>query len=74
MLRLPRVALQRVLTISHDVLVTAVALIAAFLLRFEPDGLMERLHEILLLLPGFLVFAALVFYRFRLYRSKWRFA
>ncbi|MBX9775419.1 MAG: polysaccharide biosynthesis protein [Xanthobacteraceae bacterium] len=74
MLRLPQLAPQRVLTILHDVLVTAVALVAAFLLRFEPEGLVERRNELLLLLPGFLVFAAFVFYRFRLYRSKWRFA
>jgi FlaA1/EpsC-like NDP-sugar epimerase len=74
MTRLPRVAPQRVLTILHDVLVTTVALIAACLLRFEPEGLMERRDEILLVLPGFLIFATFVFYRFRLYRSKWRFA
>jgi O-antigen biosynthesis protein WbqV len=63
-----------VLTILHDVLITAAALIAACLLRFEPEGLIERRNEILLVLPGFLIFAAFVFYRFRLYRSKWRFA
>jgi O-antigen biosynthesis protein WbqV len=74
MTRLPQVAPQRVLTILHDVVVTAVALVAAFLLRFEPEGLMERQNELLLVLPGFLIFAAFVFYRFRLYRSKWRFA
>jgi FlaA1/EpsC-like NDP-sugar epimerase len=74
MMRLPRVAPQRVLTILHDVLITAVALVAACLLRFEPEGLMERRNEILLVLPGFLIFATFVYYRFRLYRSKWRFA
>jgi FlaA1/EpsC-like NDP-sugar epimerase len=74
MTRLPRVAPQRVLTILHDVLITAVALVAACLLRFEPEGLVERRNEILLVLPGFLIFAAFVFYWFRLYRSKWRFA
>src|SRR5262245_31227770 len=70
----PQFAPRWVLTLLHDVLITALALITAFLLRFEPEGLMQRFNDLLLLLPGFLIFAGLVFYQFRLYRSKWRFA
>jgi O-antigen biosynthesis protein WbqV len=65
---------RRLLTILHDVVVTAAAIVAAFLLRFDLDGVLERRDELLLLLPAFLIYAALVFQRFRLYRAKWRFA
>jgi FlaA1/EpsC-like NDP-sugar epimerase len=70
----PQLAPRWVLILLHDVLMTALALVAAFLLRFEVDGLIERVNDLLLLLPGFLIFAVLVFSRFRLSRSKWRFA
>jgi O-antigen biosynthesis protein WbqV len=70
----PQVAPRWVLTLLHDVFMTALALAAAFLLRFEPEGLLERVNDLLLLLPGFMIFAGFVFYHFRLYRSKWRFA
>ncbi|MPZ40954.1 MAG: SDR family NAD(P)-dependent oxidoreductase [Rhizobiales bacterium] len=65
---------RQVLTILHDVIVTAVAILAAFFLRFETDGLLERREELLVFLPLFLIYAGLVYWRFRLYRSKWRFA
>ena len=71
---LRKLPLRRLLTILHDVVVTAIAIVAAFFLRFDIEGVLERREELLLLLPGFLIYAALVFHRFRLYRSKWRFA
>jgi FlaA1/EpsC-like NDP-sugar epimerase len=74
MLRWSWLAPRWVLTLFHDVVMTAFAIVAAFLLRFEPAGLMERIDDLLWLLPGLLIVAALVFYEFRLYRSKWRFA
>ncbi len=64
---------RQLLTILHDVIMTAVAIVAAFFLRFEAEGLVERRNE-LILLPVFLIYAGVIYWRFRLYRSKWRFA
>ncbi len=74
MLRLPSITRRQALTIAHDLIMTAVAIVAAFFLRFEWSGLMERLDGLLLLLPGFLIYAALIYRLFHLYQSKWRFA
>ena len=60
--------------VAHDLVATAAAVVLTFLFRFHGDMLSERLHALPLLLPPFLVFAALVYGRFRLYRTKWRFA
>lgn len=74
MLRLPSITPRQALTIAHDLIMTAVALVAAFFLRFEWSGLMERFDGLLLLLPGFLIYAAVIYRLFHLYQSKWRFA
>src|SRR4029079_7369358 len=74
MLQLPRVTPRQMLTILHDLIMTAVAIVAAFFLRFETSGLMERLDGLLLFLPGFLIYAAVIYRLFHLYQSKWRFA
>ncbi|MGU3540296.1 SDR family NAD(P)-dependent oxidoreductase [Methylobacterium sp. A54F] len=58
----------------HDLVATAAAVILTFVFRFNGDLLAERLHALPLLLPPFLLFAALIYARFRLYRTKWRFA
>jgi FlaA1/EpsC-like NDP-sugar epimerase len=60
--------------VTHDLAATAAAVVLTFLFRFQGGMLAERLHALLLLLPPFLVFAGLVYGRFRLYRTKWRFA
>ncbi len=60
--------------VLHDVIVTAVAFVAAFHLRFEGDQLAERLGYLPLLTPPFVAFAAGVYWFFGLYRSRWRFA
>jgi O-antigen biosynthesis protein WbqV len=73
-MQLLQVSPRRILTILHDVLMTAVAIVAAFFLRFETSGVIERLGDLLLLLPGFLLYAGIVYHFFRLYQSKWRFA
>src|SRR5271169_6480101 len=65
---------RRALIILHDLLMTAAAVVASFYIRFETDGLMERERMIVTFLPGFLVYAGFVYYRFHLYQSKWRFA
>ncbi len=60
--------------VAHDLAATAAAVVLTFLFRFQGGMLAERLHALPLLLPPFLLFAGLVYSRFRLYRTKWRFA
>jgi FlaA1/EpsC-like NDP-sugar epimerase len=74
MLQLPSVTPRQTLTIAHDLIMTAVAVVAAFYLRFEMSGLIERIDGLLILLPGFLIYAAVIYSLFHLYHSKWRFA
>jgi FlaA1/EpsC-like NDP-sugar epimerase len=66
----PRIAL----VIAHDLVVTAAAVIASFYIRFEAIGVAERLHTLVLFLPGFVIYAGGVYHLFHLYESKWRFA
>src|SRR5215471_3164149 len=68
--RIPRLTTRQILIVVHDIVATAAAVIASFYIRFETSGLLERLN----VLPGFLVYAAIVYWRFHLYRGKWRFA
>jgi len=60
--------------VAHDLAATAAAVVLTFLFRFQGAMLAERLHALPLLLPPFLVVAGIVYARFRLYRTKWRFA
>ncbi|KQP32185.1 SDR family NAD(P)-dependent oxidoreductase [Methylobacterium sp. Leaf100] len=60
--------------VVHDCVATALAVILTFVFRFNGDLLAERLHALPLLLPPFVMFAGLVYGRFKLYRTKWRFA
>ncbi len=57
----------------HDVLVTGLAVIGAFWLRFDDDMLMSRLPLLLKILPYFVVFSFFVCYVFKLTTTKWRF-
>jgi O-antigen biosynthesis protein WbqV len=66
----PRVAL----ILVHDLLVTAVAVLAAFYLRFEETFLAERWNILVIELPAFVVYAGFVYAYFGLYKAKWRFA
>ncbi len=65
---------RRVLIVAHDLFMTAAAIVASFYIRFEAAGLAERQHGLLLLLPGFVVYAGVVYFLFHLYEAKWRFA
>ncbi len=65
----PRMAL----ILAHDLLAAVAAVLAAFYIRFEAQGLAERWHLLLLLLPGFVLYSAGVFSIFGLYKNKWRF-
>jgi FlaA1/EpsC-like NDP-sugar epimerase len=65
---------RRLLIIVHDLVVTAAAILAAFYFRFEDIGLTARFHWLLIILPGYLVYAGAVYWVFNLYVAKWRFA
>src|SRR3954468_6272134 len=71
---LPRLTFRQLLVVMHDLVATAAAVVASFYLRFETDGLMARLEGLYLVLPLFLVYAAVVYQLFGLYKGKWRFA
>lgn len=64
----------RLLIIAHDMAMTALAVVIALFLRFEPSDFAERLNGLLPVLPGFLLIALAVYFYFRLYQGKWRFA
>src|SRR5882672_8934221 len=61
------------LILAHDLIATAVAIIASFYIRFEDAGLAERWRVLIVILPTLLVYASVVYTLFGLYRSKWRF-
>jgi FlaA1/EpsC-like NDP-sugar epimerase len=66
----PRIAL----VIVHDLAMTVAAVLASFYIRFEAGGVAERWHTLVLFLPGFVIYAGLIYFLFHLYESKWRFA
>jgi O-antigen biosynthesis protein WbqV len=72
--QLPKPNSRQLLVMLHDLVATAAAIIVSFYLRFEGEGLLERLEGLYLVLPGFLLYAAGVYQVFHLYRGKWRFA
>ncbi|MBF9233254.1 nucleoside-diphosphate sugar epimerase/dehydratase [Microvirga alba] len=65
---------KKTLIIFHDLVMTAVAVMATFFVRFEGSLLQERISHLPLFLPPFVAFAGVVYWFFQLYRSKWRFA
>src|SRR5215469_2701795 len=65
---------RRLLIIVHDLVATAAAILAAFYFRFEDTGLAQRSHGLLMILPGYLVYAGCIYWMFHLYVAKWRFA
>jgi len=70
----PHLTPRMALILLHDLIASVVAVAAAFSLRFELSGLMQRWDLLLLLLPGFLVYSAGAFWIFGLFKTKWRFA
>jgi len=65
---------RRVLIVIHDLAMTAAAMLAAFYFRFEDIGLTQRFHWLLVILPAYLVYAGIIYWIFKLYAAKWRFA
>src|SRR5258708_2779782 len=73
MLKLPSLTPRQYLIVAHDLVVTALAILASFYVRFEEAGLGERLDWLLRFLPGFIIYAAFIYLMFGLHASKWRF-
>src|SRR5947209_8579968 len=61
------------LIVAHDLLATVLAIVASFFIRFEDTGLAERFDGLVRFLPGFVVYAGLIYFLFGLHASKWRF-
>src|SRR5579859_5124748 len=62
-----------VLILLHDLVSVVLAVMAAFYVRFELAGIVQRWDLLLLLLPGFVIYATGVFSMFGLFKNKWRF-
>jgi O-antigen biosynthesis protein WbqV len=73
MIRRLRLTSRQWLIVAHDLLVTAAALVATLVLRFEDVELSARLAWLPVLLPGFVVFAAAVYFVVGIHEAKWRF-
>jgi O-antigen biosynthesis protein WbqV len=73
MTRISRFTIRNWIIAIHDVLVTAAAVVLAFVLRFDGENLLDRLPLLLTILPYFVIFSFLVCYVFNLTTTKWRF-
>jgi len=73
MFRMSALTPRQYLIVAHDLIATAVAIVASFYIRFEDTGLAERFDGLIHFLPGFVVYAGLVYFLFGLHASKWRF-
>src|SRR5476651_2221175 len=73
MISLPKLTSRQILIVLYDLVATVAAIVLTFFMRFEDQRLHDKLIGLELLLPIFLVFAALVFFIFGLHRNKWRF-
>ena len=72
-LRNPR----RVLIVVHDLVVTALAMLATLYIRFadgDNGGLEKRYQWLIVILPCYVAYAGIVYWYFHLYMGKWRFA
>ncbi len=65
---------KKALIVAHDLVMTGVAILATFSVRFEGPLLHEHLADMPVFLPPYIAFAGIVYWVFHLYRSKWRFA
>src|SRR5690242_1488915 len=73
MFRMSALTPRQYLIVAHQLIATAVAILASFYIRFEDTGLAERFDGLIHFLPGFVVYAGLVYFIFGLHASKWRF-
>jgi FlaA1/EpsC-like NDP-sugar epimerase len=70
---LPRLTIRQTLIVVHDLLATAVAVVLTFYIRFEGPLFYGKLAGLKVILPFFLLFAAVVYFIFGMHRNKWRF-
>jgi FlaA1/EpsC-like NDP-sugar epimerase len=73
MIRLTNFTPRMGLILAHDLIATAVAIVASFYIRFEGPGLAVRWPVLIVMLPAFVAYAGVVFAVFGLFKSKWRF-
>jgi len=55
---------RRALIVGHDLLMTAVAVVASCYIRFEAVGVEERLDTLFSFLPAFVVYAGVIYFLF----------
>jgi O-antigen biosynthesis protein WbqV len=73
MIRFPHFTPRMGLILAHDLIATAVAVVASFYIRFEGAGLAVRWPVLIVMLPVFVLYAGGVYTFFGLLKSKWRF-
>ena len=73
MIRLSNFTPRMGLILAHDLIATAVAVLASFYIRFEGAGLAVRWPVLIVMLPAFVAYAGVVFAIFGLFKAKWRF-
>lgn len=73
MIRLTNFTPRMGLILAHDLIATAVAVVASFYIRFEDAGLAARRPVLIIMLPVFVLYASGVYAFFGLFKSKWRF-
>jgi O-antigen biosynthesis protein WbqV len=73
MIRFPKFTPRMGLILAHDLIATAVAVVASFYIRFEGAGLAVRWPVLVVMLPVFVLYAGGVYAFFGLLKSKWRF-
>ncbi len=61
------------LIVLHDVLAAVAAILVTFAMRFDVAQLAAKINGLEIFLPAFAVFAAGIFFLFKLHTSKWRF-
>ncbi|MBB3809792.1 nucleoside-diphosphate sugar epimerase/dehydratase [Pseudochelatococcus contaminans] len=65
---------KKLLIVAHDLMMTGLAVVLAFVMRFDGVRLETRLDALPVILPGFIIYAGIVYWIFSLYKSRWRFA
>jgi O-antigen biosynthesis protein WbqV len=61
------------LVVAHDLVATAAAVVVSFYVRFEAAGFESRIEGLIPILPGFVLYAGLVYFLFGIHEAKWRF-
>ena len=64
---------RQMLVVAHDLFATAAAVVVSFYVRFEAAGWESRIDGLLPILPGFVLWAGVVYFWFGIHEAKWRF-